>query len=83
MTKYTFRYKSFYFKVMAETEREAVTRARAAIEETSHISTTPYLEVDLTAGAFEGRIYIETGEISISNIIKKEIFQEEEIGVPF
>ncbi len=83
MTSYTFRHGPFYFQIHAENDKEAVRKARQAIEETAPIAPDTYLKVELTAGAFEGRIYVEPGELGIKDICKREVLSEIEEGVPF
>lgn len=84
MTRYTFKHKvPLYFSIVAEDERDAVMRARKAIEETSLGGYHIYLRVELTAGAHDGRIYIEPGEMSTKDICKKEILLEISEDVPF
>jgi hypothetical protein len=83
MLEYTFKYGPFYFKIHAEEDKEAVTKARKALEESFPDEALDYLAVDLTAGAFMGRLYIEPGELSVSNICKKQDLPELVTDVPF
>ncbi len=83
MIEYTFKHGPFYFCVYAENDTDAVNKARRAIEETSPEASNTYLQVELTAGAFQGRIYLEPKEISKKDICKKEEIPEVEEGVPF
>jgi len=86
--EYTFKYGPFYFQVHAEDDRDAVRKGRRAIEESwpedeSAQRIDMHLKVDLTAGGFMGRLYVEPGEISINNIVKRQTVAEEQELVPF
>lgn len=88
MQEYTFKYKkNFYFKVFANSDKEAVQNARKCLNETIASEVLDYLTVDLTAGGFMGRLYIEPAEITIKNICKRAPVVEEQteigIAVPF
>ena len=83
MNEYTFKYGPFYFRIHATDELDAVRKARRAVEETSPEASDVYLKVELTAGAFEGRLYLEPGEISSKNICNTEPLPEMRKGVPF
>lgn len=83
MIEYTFKNGPFYFHVMAENDKDAVTKARRAIEETAPVSSRVYLKVDLDAGGFGGRIYMDPQEITVSNIRKRESVPEVDVEVPF
>ena len=83
MTSYTFHHGPFYFQIHAENDKDAVRKARQAIEETAPVARNTYLRVDLTAGAFEGRIYVEPGELGVKDICKRESLPQIEEGVPF
>lgn len=83
MIEHTFRHGSLYFRILAEDDKDAVTKARRAIEETAPVSTRTYLKVDLDAGGFEGRLYIEPQEITVQHICRREPIPEVEVGVPF
>lgn len=83
MNKYTFKHGPFYFSIHAESDRDAVTKARRAIDETSPAASETYLKVELTAGAFEGRLYLEPGELTIKDICKREELEELADEVPF
>lgn len=83
MIQYTFKYGPFYFCIHADNEQDAVRRARRSVEETAPETSNTYLKVELTAGAFEGRLYLEPGEITKKNIIKTEALPELAEGVPF
>lgn len=83
MVEYTFRYGPFYFSIHAEDDKDAVTKARRALEESSPDELHTQLHVDLTAGAFAGRIYVEAGELSAKDICKREEVPELVVGVPF
>lgn len=83
MIEYTFKYGPFYFRIHAENDRDAVTKARRAIEETSPEASSLYLKVELTAGAFEGRLYLEPLELGVKDICKRETLPEMSDAVPF
>jgi hypothetical protein len=83
MIEYTFKHGHFYFRIHAETDKDAVRKVRRAIEETSPEASDTYLKVDLLAGAFEGRIYLEPGEISTKNICRRDVLPEVSTDVPF
>lgn len=83
MIQYTFKYGPFYFNIHAENDKDAVMKIRRAIEETSPDVSSSYLKVELTAGAFEGRIYVEPKEISVKNICKREELPSMAENVPF
>lgn len=85
MIEYTFKYGPFYFLVHAENDKDAVQKARRSVEETSPTASDTYLKVELTAGAFEGRIYLEPGEITSKCIRKRKKLEDitAEQGVPF
>lgn len=83
MIQYTFRHGPFYFNIHAKDDKDAVQKARQAIEETAPADSSTYLRVDLTAGAFEGRIYLEPGELSSKDICKREPLPEIAEDVPF
>lgn len=83
MTKYTFKHGAFFFNIFAESDRDAVNKARRALEETSPADANTYLKVDLTAGAFDGRIYLEPEEVNTKSICKREELPELLEEVPF
>lgn len=83
MIQYTFKHGPFFFNIHADNDKDAVNKVRRAIEETSPDVSSLYLRVELTAGAFEGKIYIEPGEISVKNICKREELPEMAENVPF
>lgn len=84
MIKYTFKHGPFYFNIFANSDTDAVTKIRKALEETAPADTETYLPVDLTAGAFDGRLYLEPAEVSAKDICKREeLLEFEEEGVPF
>lgn len=83
MYEYTFRYGPFCFKVIGEGDKDAVNKARRAIEESFPEDSLDHLRVDLTAGAFEGRLYVETREISVKDIARRHELIEETEAVPF
>lgn len=84
MQEYTFKHGPFYFQVQADEDKEAVNRARRAIEESfPEDDKSEYLPIDLTGGAFAGRLYIEPREITVANICKRVELPEPETSVPF
>lgn len=84
MINYTFKFGPFYFQIAAEDDKDAVNKARRAIEESSpDISSDVFLEVDLTAGACQGRLYLEPRELTVANICKRESLPEMAENVPF
>lgn len=76
MQEYTFRHGPLYFKIHAEEDKDAVNKARRALEESFPDDANNHINVDLTAGAFLGRLYIEPLELSVRNIIKREPLPE-------
>lgn len=83
MIEYTFKCGGLYFKCHAENDKEAVKVARRIVNETSPAANDSYIEVDLDGGGFNGRIYVEPGEIALSNICKREALPELSTEVPF
>jgi hypothetical protein len=83
MQEYTFKVGPFYFKIHADDNKEAVTKARRAIEQSFPDNSVDHLEIDLDGGAFLGRLYIETEEITVGNILKVEELPELALNVPF
>lgn len=83
MTEYMFKYGPFYFSIHGEDDQDAIRKAKQAILETSTPAADVYLNVDLTAGAFEGRIYLDPEEITDKNICQRDILPEVTEDVPF
>jgi len=83
MQEFTFKYDTLYFRVHANDDTDAVNRARRALEESFPEKVHDYLKIELTGGAFDGRLYIEPGEISRANIIKREQLKELAADIPF
>jgi hypothetical protein len=74
MTEYLFKDGPLHFRIHAESDKDAVRKARVAIRETSpcYIEDPQiYLKIDLTGGAFDGRVYLEPGEITVKAICKR------------
>ena len=67
---------------MADNDKEAVSKARMSINETAPASLHTYLEIELTGGGFDGRLYIEPAEITVNNICKRLSIEIQE-EVPF
>lgn len=83
MIQYTFKHGPFFFNIHAEDDKDAVRKVRKALEETSPEVSSPYLQVDLTGGAFDGRVYIEPAEVSVKDICKREVLRDDPGDVPF
>lgn len=83
MFEYTFQYGPFYFKVHAGNDQEAVKIAKRSIEESYPEDSVNHLDVDLTAGGFRGRLYIDTGIITDKNIYRREEVPELVGATPF
>lgn len=77
MFGYVFKHGTFYFRIQANDDDDALMKAKRAIEETAPAASNTYLKVDLTAGAFEGRIYLEPETLTKSNICRKVILPNE------
>lgn len=83
MIEYTFRHGPFFFRIHAENNEDAIRKAKRTIDETAPTSSITYLPVDLTTGAFDGRLYIDPDEINEGNICEKVCIPEVDVGVPF
>lgn len=74
MIEYTFKYGTFSFKIHGMDDIDAVSKARRCLVESFPENSDPvnhHLFVELTAGGFNGRLYIEPEEISKKNITKR------------
>lgn len=71
MVEYTFKSGSFFFNVVAETDRKAVTAARKAIKESFPGKSKDHLNIDLTAGAYSGKLYVIPEELTLRNICRR------------
>ena len=83
MQEFTFKFDTFYFKIYASDDIDAVNKARRALEESFPERALDHLKIDLDGGAFDGRLYIEPMELSKANIIRRDTLPEPETGVPF
>lgn len=83
MIEYTFKYGPFYFRIHAEDKERAVFKARRALEESFPEDSLDHLNVELTAGGFGGRLYIDTSEVTEQNIVKSEALPELIGDIPF
>jgi len=83
MQEYTFKFGTFYFKIHANEDKEAVFKARRALEESMPENAFHHLKVDLTAGAFDGKLYIEPEELTVCNICKTVSLPEVDVSLPF
>lgn len=71
MVEYTFKSGSFFFNVLGESDKKAVILARQALRESFPSKVQDHLDIDLTAGAYKGRLYIIPAEITIKNICRR------------
>jgi hypothetical protein len=84
MTEYTIRYGPFYFRVYAGNDEDAINKAKQALYESSEgLHAHAKLRVELTAGAFDGNIFIEPENLTIENICTRTATNEVESSVPF
>lgn len=76
MIQYMFKYGPFYFSIHGDNDQDAIRKAKQAVLETATPASDIYLRVELTAGAFEGRIYLDPEEITDKNICKREMLED-------
>lgn len=75
MIKYTFQVGNFTFSILANDDKDALKKAQQAMRESSPVDPGVYLDVELTAGAHEGRLYINPLNIRTKNIIAQDMVQ--------
>lgn len=84
MIEYSFRFGIFHFKIHGDSDKDAVNKARRAIEESMAKEVFgERLDIGLTGGAFDGCICVIPEEITISNICKRIPVNEVEGNLSF
>lgn len=73
MTKYVFQVGAFTFSILANGDKDALKKARQAMRESAVASGD--LDVELTAGAHEGRLYVNPWNLRTRNIIARVMVQ--------
>lgn len=83
MYNYQFKCGSFFFRLIAKDDEDAVKKAKQMLEESFPEDAVDYLEINLTNGGFCGRLYVATEGICPKNINSKEPIPDLDPSVPF
>lgn len=71
MIEYTFKFGLFYFNILGESDKGAVTSARQALKESFPADSRDHIDIELNGGAYMGRLYVIPSEITTKHICRR------------